>query len=115
MDFDRFLKPEGFRRNDPGDPEHAANPLVQALEQIHEDALKLNLTAAEYGQRVIDALAGASREEIAGAANYLSQALGQASPNDARMAAIERLTEMHAAGKITKEQFESERKRISEY
>jgi hypothetical protein len=99
----------------PGGRPRSSNPLVEALEHIHEDALNLNLSAAEYGQRVIDALAGASREDIAGAAQYLSEAIGQASPDDARMAAIERLTEMHAAGKITKEQFESERKRLSEY
>jgi hypothetical protein len=91
------------------------NPLIEALEEVHEEALKGNLSGAEYGRRVTEALSGASREDIAEATAYLSQEIGQAPPEDARLAAIERLTEMRAAGKISKENFERERKRISEY
>ena len=114
MDFDRFLR-QGNRKMKPEGGGIPSNNLIDALDKAHQDAMELNLTAAEYGQRVIDALAGASREEIAEAANYLSHSLGQASPDDARMAAVERLTEMRAAGKISKEDFERERKRLSEY
>lgn len=45
----------------------------------------------------------------------MSQALGGARPDAARMAAIERLTELHAAGKITEEKFHKERRRLESY
>lgn len=45
----------------------------------------------------------------------MSQALGAAPPDYARMAAIARLTEMHAAGTISEEHFERERRRLENY
>ena len=55
-----------------------------------------------------------SVEERNAAIGALSGALG-AAPDVARMAAIERLTELHAAGRITAEQFEQERHRLQDY
>lgn len=57
----------------------------------------------------------ATVEELAAAANELSTALGRAPVEDARLAAIERLTEMRAAGTISAETFERERQRLLHY
>jgi hypothetical protein len=56
-----------------------------------------------------------SAEQRDAALSAMSQALGQAPPDMARMAAIERLTELRAAGKISEEQFEKERTRLTNY
>lgn len=45
----------------------------------------------------------------------MSQALGAAPPDVARMAAIERLTELRAAGRISEEQYRDERRRLESY
>ena len=55
-----------------------------------------------------------STEERDAAIGALSGALG-ARPDVARMAAIERLTELRAAGTITEEQFTKERRRLEDY
>ena len=112
MAFDSFGKQEDDRQDEPEAPE---NPVIEALEKLHDEALEGNLTSVEYGRRVTEALSGASREDIAAAADYLSERMGKAPPDDAKAAAIERLTEMHAAGKISTENFEREKKRLSEY
>ena len=57
-------------------------------------------------------LTPAERDAAIGA---LSQALGAAAPNAARLAAIERLTEARAAGRISEEQFHKERRRLEDY
>jgi len=44
-----------------------------------------------------------------------SQALGAGTPDAARIAAIERLTEIRAAGGISEENYQRERRRLEEY
>jgi hypothetical protein len=60
----------------------------------------------------LDELTPEQRDAAIGA---LSQALGAAPPDAARLAAIERLTELRAAGKLTEEQFQKERRRLESY
>lgn len=45
----------------------------------------------------------------------LSSALGGADPADARVAAIERLTELRAAGAVGEEDYKRERRRLMGY
>jgi hypothetical protein len=45
----------------------------------------------------------------------MSQALGAQPPDAARIAALERLTELRAAGKISEPAYRRERKRLEEY
>lgn len=56
-----------------------------------------------------------SREERDAAIAATSRALGAGPPDYARMAAIERLTELRAAGKMTEEQYHKERRRLEDY
>lgn len=56
-----------------------------------------------------------SPEQRDAAIGALSQALGAGPPDAARAAAIERLTELRAAGKMTEEQFQKERRRLESY
>ena len=54
-------------------------------------------------------------EQRDAAIEAMSQALGAPAPDDARMAAIERLTELRASGRMTEEQFQKERRRLEDY
>ena len=56
-----------------------------------------------------------SAEERDAAIAATSQALGAGPPDYARTAAIERLTELRAAGRISEEQFHKERRRLEDY
>ena len=56
-----------------------------------------------------------STEELAAAAAELSAVLGAAPIEDARAAAIERLTELRAAGSISEEDYTREKRRLSQY
>lgn len=56
-----------------------------------------------------------STEERDASIAAMSQALGGGARDMARMAAIERLTEMRAAGRISEEQFQKERRRLTDY
>lgn len=56
-----------------------------------------------------------SSDDLAAAATELSHVLGQAPMEEARAAAIERLTEKRAAGEISEETFAREKKRLTEY
>lgn len=56
-----------------------------------------------------------SAEQRDAAIAAMSQALGAAPPDLARMAAVERLTEMRAAGTISAEQYRKERRRLESY
>lgn len=71
----------------------------------------------EHGnRRRIPAERGAlSRGERRAAAKALHQDLGAAPADYARMAAIERLTELHASGKMSEEDFLREKKRLENY
>lgn len=57
----------------------------------------------------------ATVSELAAAATELSSALGAVPIDEARLAAIERLTELRAAGKISAEAFARERQRLLDY
>ncbi len=54
-------------------------------------------------------------EELGAAAAELSSALGAVPVDEARLAAIERLTELRTAGAISAEAFERERQRLLDY
>ena len=56
-----------------------------------------------------------SVDELAARAQELSFVLGRAPIEDARIAAIERLTELRADGKISEEAFVREKRRLQEY
>src|SRR5919202_4891436 len=56
-----------------------------------------------------------STEELAADAAELSSALGAAPIEEARMAAIERLTELRAAGSISEEDYTRKKRRLSSY
>jgi hypothetical protein len=56
-----------------------------------------------------------SVEELAARATELSEVLGAAPVDEARLAAIERLTEMRAAGSISEEDFAREKRRLQAY
>ncbi|MBW3608215.1 MAG: hypothetical protein KY463_07650 [Actinobacteria bacterium] len=56
-----------------------------------------------------------SPEQRDAAIDAMAQALGGATPDAARVAAIERLTELRAAGKMSEEQFQKERRRLESY
>ena len=56
-----------------------------------------------------------STDERDAAIAAMSQALGAPAPDLARMAAIERLTELRAAGKMSEEQYHKERRRLESY
>jgi hypothetical protein len=59
------------------------------------------------------AAAGDGADEAAARALDLSYSLGQARPDEQRIAAIERLTELRAAGKVSEENFLKEKRRLS--
>ena len=52
---------------------------------------------------------------MAGTARESFPALGAAPADEARLAAVERLTELRAAGSISEETFTRERRRLEEY
>lgn len=54
-------------------------------------------------------------EERRAAVGALSRALGGPDPDDARLAAVERLTEIRAAGRMSEEDFVRERRRLMGY
>jgi hypothetical protein len=69
----------------------------------------------ENGRRLPADLSELTAEQRDAALGAMSEALGRAPLDYARMAAIERLTEMRAQGRITQEHFERERRRLQEY
>ena len=71
----------------------------------------------EHGQRhrLPADLGELTAEERDAAIDAMSQALGAPPRDYARAAAIERLTELRAAGRMTEEQFQKERRRIEDY
>ncbi|MFP5361197.1 MAG: hypothetical protein ACLGI5_00535 [Thermoleophilia bacterium] len=73
---------------------------------VDENGLRRHLPAD------LSELSGAQRDAAIGA---MARSLGAAPRDLARRAAIERLTELRAAGKMTEEQFHTERRRLEEY
>ena len=59
-------------------------------------------------------LTGLSRGDRDAALQAMGNALGTGPPNFAVMAAVQRLDEMRASGRISQEQYEKERRRIEE-
>lgn len=68
----------------------------------------------EHGaqRRIPEQVGELSSGEIASAARALSSELGAAQPSYAKLAAIERLTEIYAAGKISEETYLREKRRL---
>lgn len=60
-------------------------------------------------------LAELTADQRAAALAAMSQALGAGPADAARTAAIERLTEIRAAGRISEEQYRKERRRLIDY
>jgi hypothetical protein len=56
-----------------------------------------------------------SVEELRARAEELQFVLGRAPIDEARVAAIERLNELHAAGTISEEDFAREKRRLEDY
>ncbi len=81
------------------------------------DGEGMMIYTAEHGQRRrIPAQRGAlSSGELRAAAGALRADLGEAPVDYARMAAIERLTELRASGKMSEENFLREKKRLENY
>ncbi len=64
----------------------------------------------------VDAGGGeAGGAELAAAASELASALGAVPAEEARLAALERLNELRAAGAITEEAFAREKQRLGHY
>ena len=77
-------------------------------------AVGLDRFLRRRGRRPADArsVSGTSDEEVAGRAADLSYSLGQARPDEQRVAAVERLTELRAAGQVSEENFLKEKRRL---
>ncbi|CAA9524885.1 MAG: hypothetical protein AVDCRST_MAG67-3546 [uncultured Solirubrobacteraceae bacterium] len=60
-------------------------------------------------------LAGLSAEQRDAAVGAMAQSLGAPARDVARTAAIERLTELRAAGRMSEEQYQRERRRLENY
>jgi hypothetical protein len=69
----------------------------------------------EHGNRRRIEKGALSRGELRAAANALHRDLGAPPADYARMAAIERLTELRASGKMSEEDFLREKKRLENY
>lgn len=55
---------------------------------------------------------GEEDDDLAARAADLSYSFGRARPDEQRIAAVERLTELRAAGKVSEENFEKEKRRL---
>lgn len=86
----------------PLQPPDGGGRVVFVDENGRRRRLPANLGELSSGQR--DAALGA-----------MSRALGAGPQDYAKMAAIERLTELRAAGRISDEKFERERRRLEDY
>ena len=117
-----------------GDPEPSTGAgLIDAIAHDRERLMNGELSSDEYRIRVAALLRDARPDEVAAASAGLSStsefshvrasaeaggfapARGAAPMSVARTAAIERLTELRAAGKIDEESFQREKARLSRY
>jgi len=117
-----------------GDPERSpGTELIDAIARDRERLMNGELSSDEYRIRVAALLRDARPDEVAAASAGLSStsefshvrasaeaggfapARGAAPMSVARTAAIERLTELRAAGKIDEESFQREKARLSRY
>jgi hypothetical protein len=91
----------------------AAESLARSLEAGERPGGKLVYVDEHGRRRGLPAERGTlAPEELRAAADALSSALGAPDPDYARLAAVERLTEMRAAGALSEEDFERERRRL---
>jgi len=92
----------------------AAQSLARSLEPGERPGGRL-VYVDEHGQRhLLPAdMAQLTPEELRAATAALSSALGAPDPDYARLAAVERLTEMRAAGTLSEENYKRERRRLT--
>ncbi len=71
----------------------------------------------EHGnrRRLPEDMSELTPQEVRAATGALSSALGAPSPDYARVAAIERLTELRAGGAVSEEDFNREKRRLTGY
>jgi Short C-terminal domain len=103
----------------PDEPRPPGMDLAEAIarerEAFAESLMQRGASHKEYERRLQAQMRHASADELAGAASELSSVLGAAPVSDARAAALERLSELHASGAISEEQFTREKQRILGY
>ena len=100
-----------------------ADSLARAREEAHREPSqegpgggKLTYVDEHGNRRRLPAdMSELTPREVRGAAGALSSALGGASAEDARVAAVERLTELYAAGAVSEENFKREKRRLMGY
>lgn len=109
------MAPGRFRKRDDDRPDErrpAGGDLIEALDRARAAAAQGGVSGGEHRRRLAAAIRDASIDELAAAAASLSTALGAPPAGDARAAALERLTELRAAGSIGEEDFARETRRI---
>ena len=106
-----------FRKRDdwPGEQGPHDVDLVEALLRAGEAAANGSPSSNHERRRAAAAIRDANADELAAALAALSSKLGGVPINDARIAAVERLTELRAAGAISEENFAREKRRILDY
>ncbi|MGI8945894.1 MAG: hypothetical protein ACR2GL_06625 [Thermoleophilaceae bacterium] len=131
------MAPEGFGTNDedarPEEEREPGTELIDAIARSREQLMTGEISPEDHRLRMSELLRDASPEAVAAASSGLSSASEfshvranaeagglfparrQAPMSVARTAAIERLTELHAAGKIDEESFLREKERLSRY
>ena len=102
-----------FRRRDdrPGEQRPPDPDLAEALARAR-GAAEGGVSSGEHRRRMAAALEGTSVDDLAAAAAALSSALGAAPAGDARLAALERLTEAPRRRGVSDEDFARERRRL---
>ncbi len=90
-----------------------ADSLARMLEGTEQPGGKLVYVDEHGRRRSLPAdMAALTPEERRAAISALSSELGAPDPDYARLAAIERLTEMRAAGTVSEENYKRERRRL---
>jgi len=90
-----------------------ADSLARMLKSGERPGGKLVYVDEDGRQRSLPAdMAALTPEERRAAVAALSSALGAPEPDYARLAAVERLTEMRAAGTVSEENYKRERRRL---
>ncbi len=116
------------RHDDEGPPrdEAGGGPDRDPTWKVDEDQSRARLDKPEQGpggrlvyvdehgrrRRLPANMADLTPGEVRAAAGALSSALGAPDPDYARLAAVERLTEMRAAGTVSEENYKRERRRL---
>lgn len=90
----------------------AARSLARLLKPGGRRGGKLVYVDEQGRRRRLPAEEELTSEELRAAADALSSALGAPDPDLARLAAVERLTELRAAGAVSEEDYKRERRRL---